>query len=192
MRTTIIAAIAMMLAVSCYAQQNTRQTAKDAVLDNIFARTSVRAFTDQPVPEEMVETLLKAGMAAPTAMNSQPWSFVVINDKDVLNECGVAYNPPMAIVVCGDYIDQNGNEKPYWEHDCSAATENILLAAQALGLGAVWTAGYPGIARIAHAREVLGLPENIMPLCIIPIGYPAGENKPKDKWDPGKVHYNKW
>lgn len=99
MRTTIIAAIAMMLTVSCYAQQNTRQTAKDAVLDNIFARTSVRAFTNQPVPEEMVETLLKAGMAAPTAMNSQPWSFVVINDKDILNECGVSYNPPMAIVV---------------------------------------------------------------------------------------------
>ena len=179
-----------------------------SALDTIFSRKSVRSYTDQPVSEEQVETLLRAAMAAPTGMNVQPWRFVVVRDQAVKDALagprgGMIAQAPVVIVVCGETTmmrkpwgqpDAEAVEVPNgnWTQDCSAAAENLLLAAEALGLGAVWTAGYPYEDRVNPARETLGLPANVTPLCIIPVGYPAGDDQPKDKWKPENIHYDKW
>ena len=172
----------------------------NAALENIMTRTSIRQYTDQPVEQEKVEAMLRAGMAAPTAVNAQPWHFVVINDKTKLNELAAA-NPrarmlktaPLAIVVCGDMTKaMEGKGQAYWIQDCSAATENILLAAHALGLGAVWTGVYPMEDRMQPISETLKLPASIIPLCTIVIGYPAEQPKPKDKWKPENISYNEY
>lgn len=171
------------------------------VIDNIMSRKSVRSYTSEPVPQEMVETLLRAGMAAPTAMNRQPWEFVVINDRDTLDKLAgglrhakMLAEAPLAIVVCAETMitlkDGTVVENNFWEHDASAATENILLAAEALGLGAVWTAATDD--RAAIVKDCLGITGTVQPLCVIPIGFPAGDEQPKDKWKPEKIHYNRW
>lgn len=175
--------------------------ATQAALDNIMTRVSVRSYTSEPVSDEMVETLLRAGMAAPTAMNRQPWEFVVVTDRDSLDQLAAELRyakmlkeAPLAIVVCAETMltlkDGKVVENNFWEHDASAATENILLAANALGLGAVWTAATDDRAEIV--KRVLGIPGTIMPLCVIPIGHPAVDETPKDKWKPEKIHWNRW
>ena len=186
-----IAGATLLTMVSC---NNISESQKaDIVLENIFARKSVRKFTSEPVSDKQVETLLKAAMAAPSAMNKQPWRFVVVNDKDKLDSMAkqLPYarleTAPLAIVVCGDLSDY----KKFWTDDCSAATENLLLAAEAMGLGAVWTAASDE-ERSGIVKEALGLPENIHPLCVVPVGHPDGDFQPKDKWDPSKIHYNQW
>ena len=169
-----------------------------SILENIMTRTSVRRYTDQAVSAETVETLLRAGMAAPTAVNRQPWHFIVVTDKEKLAglaeanpNAGMVRRAPLAIVVCGDMSKAlDGPLQAYWVQDCSAATENILLAAYAMGLGAVWTGTYPNNAREESVRRVLGLPESIVPLNTLVIGYPAEQPKPKDKWRPENVSYN--
>lgn len=165
------------------------------VLENIHARRSVRSYTDQPVEPEKVDKLIRAGMAAPTGRDIRPWEVIVVNERETLDKLaeGLPYakmlnQVQLAIVVCGDVTKQ----PDYWFLDCSAMTQNILLAAQGMGLGAVWTAAYPYEDREAAVISVLGLPENIRPLNVIPIGYPAGDEQPKDKFDPEKVHYNGW
>ena len=173
-----------------------------AVLENIATRTSVRAYTSEPVPEEMVEQLLRAGMAAPSAMNRQPWEFIVVNDRVALDTLAahlkyakMLTQAPLAIIVCAEKMittrDGVTRENHFWEHDASAAAENILLAAHALGLGAVWTAASDP-ERSAIVRETLGITGTVIPLCVIPIGFPAEDPAPKDKWKPEKIHYNKW
>ena len=186
-----IAGATLLTMVSC---NNISESQKaDIVLENIFARKSVRKFTSEPVSDKQVETLLRAAMAAPSAKNGQPWRFVVVNDKDKLASMDkqLPYarldTAPMAIVVCGDL----SGHKKFWTEDCSAATENLLLAAEAMGLGAVWTAASDE-ERSGIVREALGLPENIHPLCVVPVGHPDGDFQPKDKWDPSKIHYNQW
>lgn len=186
-----IAGATLLTMVSC---NNISESQKaDIVLENIFARKSVRKFTSEPVSDKQVETLLRAAMAAPSAMNGQPWRFVVVNDKDKLASMAeqLPYarldTAPLAIVVCGDLSVY----KKFWTDDCSAATENLLLAAEAMGLGAVWTAASDE-ERSGIVREALGLPENIHPLCVVPVGHPDGDFQPKDKWDPSKIHYNQW
>ena len=138
--------------------------------------------------------ILKAGMAAPSGKDVRPWELIVIDDREVLDSMAAVLpyakmlkEAPMAIVVCGDTTKSS-----YWYLDCSAATQNVLLAAEALGLGAVWTAAYPYEDRIDVVRQNTGLPENIVPLCVIPIGYPDGPQKAKDKFDPQRVHRNKY
>lgn len=172
-----------------------------AAYDNILSRTSVRSYiSDKNVPDDAVEKILRAGMAAPTAVNKQPWAFIVVKKPELLKvladslpNAKMAANAPLAIVVCGDMRKAlEGEARDFWVQDASAATENILLAANSLGLGAVWTGIYPGKARMNAASEVLGLPEYIVPLCLIPIGYPDGDNIPKDKWNPENVHYDGW
>ena len=118
----------------------------DAVLENIHNRKSVRQFTSDPVSEKQVETLLRAAMAAPTAVNYQPWRFVVVTERTELDEIAgilpyaqMLKQAPLAIIVCGETTWMGGGENPYWQQDCAAATENLLLAVEALGLGAVWT-----------------------------------------------------
>ena len=169
----------------------------EAVLDNILSRKSVRSYTDRPVSPEQVETILKAAMAAPSGMNRQPWRFVVVTGQDAKDKMAVGFNKmiakaPVVIVVCGKTTNKLGGTNNNWTADCAAATENLLLAVEALGLGAVWTACYPYEDRMAPAIEALGLPAEIKPYCIIPIGYPAGSDKPKDKWKPENIHYEKW
>jgi len=139
-------------------------------------------------------------MCAPSAMNKQPWEFVVVRDAATLKAIGdalpysrVGNGAQAAIVVCGN--EDNGlpgRGKEYWIHDCSAASMNILLAAKALGLGAVWTGVYPGEDRVATVRKILSIPDGFMPLNVIPIGYPAENPPPKDKWNPAKVHKDCW
>lgn len=199
----VISILAMALLTSCSGgkQADAQKAAQQAVIDNIMTRTSIRAYTSDPVPADVVETLLRAGMAAPSAMNGQPWEFVVINDRDSLDKLAgslryarMLKGAPLAIAVCGHstFTDRDGNvrENKFWVDDCSAATENILLAAHALGLGAVWTAARDDRADVV--REALGIPEEINPLCVIVLGYPAENPQPKDKWKPEKVHWNRY
>lgn len=181
-----------MIATNGCTQQHKNVDAAQVVLDNIASRKSVRSYTSEPVPDEMVEKLLRAAMAAPSAMNTQPWEFVVVRDRatlDALGE-GLTYakmlkEATLAVVVCGD------KSRERWVHDASAATENLLLAAEALGLGAVWTAADDPV-RSSVVRDVLGVPDNMGTLCVIAIGFPSKEEKPKDKWKPEKIHYEKW
>ena len=177
-----------------------RSDKTNAALECIMTRTSIRKYTDEPVSKTDIETLLRAGMAAPTAVNAQPWHFVAITDKAKLREMaatsrrgGMLEQAALAIVVCGD-MDKamEGKAQAFWIQDCSAATENILLAAHALGLGAVWTGGYPMDERVEAISKVLKLPETIVPLCTIVIGHPAESPQPKDKWKPENVSYNEF
>ena len=171
------------------------------IFETIAARTSVRKFDpSRPVPDADIERILRAGMCAPSAMDRRPWEFVVVKDKAKIAALGsrLPYSrcgngAQAAIVVCGN-LDNGlpGRGKEYWIHDCSAATMNILLAAKALGLGAVWTGVYPGEDRMAVVREVLAIPEGYAPLNVIPLGYPAENPTPKDKWNPAKIHHDTW
>ncbi len=168
------------------------------VLSSIMTRTSIRQYTDQPVSKTDIETLLRAGMAAPTAVNKQPWHFVAVTDKAKLKELAgnrgrMLEQCALAIVVCGN-MDKAlpGKGQGYWIQDCSAATENILLAAHALGLGAVWTGAYPIDDRVVAVSKAIKLPETIIPLCVIVIGHPAESPTPKDKWKPENVSYNEF
>ena len=166
------------------------QTQEQAVLDNIATRTSIRDYEARPVEKEKVEKMLRAAMAAPTAMNKQPWHFVVVEQRSVLDSLA-GVNPyakmllkaPLAIVVCGD-MDKviEGGGRDFWIQDASAATENLLLAAHAMGLGAVWTGAYPSEERSKAISATLSLPDNLVPLNMIVIGYPAEHPQPKDKF----------
>ena len=192
----LVALAALTLMNAC---NSTDTNSADAVLENIHARKSVRQFTDEPVSQEHIETMLKAAMAAPTAVNYQPWRFVVITERarldamaEVLPYAKMLKQAPLAIVVCGETTWFEGRENTYWQQDCSAATQNILLAAEALGLGAVWTGVYPNMELARPLAEFLGLPDTVQPLCCIPIGHHDGTTQPKDKWKPENIHYNKW
>jgi nitroreductase/Na+-translocating ferredoxin:NAD+ oxidoreductase RnfG subunit len=169
-------------------------------LEVIHNRKSVRNFTDQEVTSQQLETLVKAGMAAPSARNLQPWAFIIVQERKLLDELAdslpyakMLKSAQAAIIVCGDMSKAaTDTDSLYWVQDCSAATQNILLAAEATGLGAVWTAVYPYPSRINPVKNILCLPEKIIPLNVIPIGYPTGEDKPKNKWKPENVHWGKW
>ncbi|MCU4177772.1 flavin reductase [Carboxylicivirga sp. N1Y90] len=167
-------------------------------LATIHNRKSVRHFTSQQVNQQQLTELVRAGMAAPTAVNKQPWAFVAINERSKLDELSeiLPYAKMLkqatgAIVVCGDMSRAlDGVAKEYWIQDCSAATQNILLAAESMGLGAVWTGVHPISDREVLVKKVLKLPEHFTVLNVIPVGYPTGEDQPKDKWDENKLHWN--
>lgn len=192
------ALIAMAIPSSCTNSQSGKEKTGDNImnetLQTIFARTSVRSYSSEPISQDTLEMIVKAGMAAPTGMNRQPWQFVVVSGDEAMKSLSekipqvrMLKEAAAAIVVLG-----NPEISDNWMLDCSAATENILLAAQSMGIGAVWTAGYPYPDRIAPITAALNIPSPWIPLCLIPMGYPSGENTPKDKWDPAKVHYNGW
>lgn len=168
-------------------------------LATIGARTSIRRFDPKrPVDDATIEKLLRAAMCAPTALNSQPWEFVVVRDPAKIKAMGDAMpstrcgNGAQAVVVVCGTLDNGLGKKEFWIHDCSAATMCLLLAAKALGLGAVWTAGWPMEDRIVHTRRILGVPTTHMPIAIVPIGYPAENPKPKNKWKPARIHKDRW
>lgn len=181
---------------SADAQQSVN--AEQVVLDNIATRTSVRDYEARPVEKEKIEKMLRAAMAAPTAMNKQPWHFVVVDQRNVLDALAGA-NPyakmlkkaPLAIVVCGNTDKMiEGGGRDFWIQDASAATENLLLAAHAMGLGAVWTGAYPSEERCISISKVLSLSDNLIPLNMIVVGYPAEQPQPKQKFKEENVSYN--
>lgn len=177
--------------------QSSETVGKDA-LEVIMTRTSVRQYTDRAITSETIDTLLRAGMAAPTAGNKQPWKFVVVTDRASLDSLAagnwrMAAEAQAAIIVCGDTENVfPGEGRDYWVQDCSAASENILLAAHAVGLGAVWCGCYPISERVEKVRKLFEIPSSIVPMSVLLLGYPAGEQTPKDKYKPENVHYNKW
>ena len=172
--------------------------AEQVVLDNIATRTSVRDYEARPVEKEKIEKMLRAAMAAPTAMNKQPWHFVVVDQRNVLDALAGA-NPyakmlkkaPLAIVVCGNTDKMiEGGGRDFWIQDASAATENLLLAAHAMRLGAVWTGAYPSEERCISISKVLSLSDNLIPLNMIVVGYPAEQPQPKQKFKEENISYN--
>ena len=169
-----------------------------AVLENIMTRTSIRKFKQQPVEDAKIETLLRAGMAAPTSGNMQPWHFVVLKDKKDIEKYAESNKyhaedikkTPLFIFACADTTRMaKGQGKELWVQDLSAVSENILLAAHAMGLGACRTTIYPIQKKVNGISKTLNLPGNLMPLNGIIIGYPDEAEQPKDKWDTKKITY---
>lgn len=202
MKTYLVSLAALLALASCSPSSKDSETSSQGganpVVEAIMTRTSIRSYTAQTVGNDTIEILLRAGMAAPTAVNKQPWHFVAITDRAKLDSiavanpnAGMAKEAPLSIVVCGDMNKAlEGNVRDFWIQDCSAATENILLAAHALGLGAVWTGLHPNDERAKAVSELLKLPDSLVPLCAIIIGHPAESPEPKDKWLPENVSYN--
>ncbi|MDR1198270.1 MAG: nitroreductase family protein [Prevotellaceae bacterium] len=206
MKTAFVClAIAGILVASCSVKEKKEKTvtadAKNTVLQNIHNRKSVRDFERRKmIGKDDLATLVKAGMAAPSAGNRQPWEFIAVSDSAVLNMLSqetpqnkMFRNAGGAILVCGnsDRFFQ-GELSEFWVQDCSAATQNILLAAESMQLGAVWTAVYPNMERMNQLRESFGLPETVIPMSLVIIGYPEGEQTPKDKWKENYLHWEKW
>ena len=163
----------------------------------ILSRRSIRKYTKEPVPDSVVKEILEAAMSAPSAGNERPWHFVVINDREILDAIPAfhPYSQPLtmasvAILICGDLTLEI--HKDFWMQDCSAATENILIAVQAKGLGAVWLGIYPRPERVLGMQKLLGLPAHVIPFAVIPIGYPAENKLPADRFDTSRIHYNRW
>ncbi len=187
-----------------YFKKEEATSSENTTLNSIFERSSVRNYTDAPIDEATLETLVKAGMAAPTAANMQPWE-VVITNKEALKEYStintsakMAASAPAAIAVIGNLntYSRNPNLSGYWAQDTSAATQNILLAAHSMGLGTVWTGVYSenrefSKERIEKTQALLKLEPHQIPLCMIILGHPSGETKPKDKWKPAKLKWIK-
>ncbi len=167
------------------------------ILDAIRTRRSIRKYTKQAVSAQQLRTLLDAAMMAPSALNAQPWHFVVISDRTLLTEIAAKnHNAEMtkdavlAILVCADLkLEQAPG---FWPQDCSAAVQNLLLAAHALGLGAVWTGIYPQQKSIDTYRLMFSLPENIVPHSLIPVGYPAENPATEDRYREDRVHRERW
>jgi nitroreductase len=166
-------------------------------MDAILSRRSIRKYTTQPVSDEMIGELLEAAMSAPSAGNEQPWHFIVISERQILNEIPKFHpysqmlrDAPVAILVCGD--ERLQKYEGYWVQDCSAATENILIAVQARGLGAVWLGVYPIEDRVIGLRKLLDIPEQVIPFALISIGHPAEQKPRSDRYDAARVHHNHW
>ena len=171
-------------------------------MDNmIFKRTSVRKYTGEKLSQEQIDMLLKAGMAAPSACNAQPWELVVIQNADTLEKITTLHNHafmlPKAgfgIIVCSDEtkVPAAVPDVTFWPQDCAAVTQNIMLQAAEMGLGSVWMGVYPIEPVMNSISELLALPDNVKPFSIIAVGYPDGEIKAKDKFDKAKIHYEQW
>ena len=174
--------MAMTAMISCSSSKEEKGTTGtgNAALDNIFERKSVRTYLNKGVEKEKIDLMLRAGMSAPSGKDVRSMAAALPYAKMLTQ----ARN---AIIVCGDSA-----RSFYWYLDCSAAAQNILLAAESMGLGAVWTAAYPYEDRMEVVRKYTHLPENILPLCVIPFGYPATKEQPKQKYDEKKIHYNQY
>jgi nitroreductase len=164
------------------------------MLDLIKKRRSIRKYTGQAVTDEQIRQLLEAAMAAPSGSNLQSWEFVVVRDPDLKKQLAqthtwssMAADAAVVFVVCG-----NERASHHWVEDTSAATENLLLAATALGLGAVWVGIHPNVGREAHVRRVLDIPEGIRVLCLVPVGHPAESKPPRTQYQESKIHYEGW
>jgi nitroreductase len=169
-------------------------------IKTILERRSVRRYTKAPVPREILLQLAKAGMAAPSSRDARHFRFIMVDDPLLIDQLGdglpyakMLLTARHAIIVASDLnMAYDAASTDYWVQDCSAAAENILLAAKALGLGSCWTAAHPRPERVALVKKILALPEHISPLCVIAIGVPTGEDKPREKYNAAHVHFNKW
>jgi len=164
------------------------------MLELIKKRRSIREYTAEAVSDEQVRILLEAAMAAPSASNLKPWEFVVVRGRDLCRRLADTHpysemcaSAAAVFVVCG-----RERESHHWVEDTSAATQNLLLAAAGLGLGAVWVAVYPMVGREAYVRELLGIPDTLRVLCLVPLGYPAESKPPRTQYDPRRVHYERY
>ncbi len=165
------------------------------LLDLMYTRRSIREYTDEPVTDEQVEAMLKAAMAAPSAQDLRPWHFIVVRKRKLLDKLAEVHKyahmlqkAPLAVVVCGD---EEVSEQ-HWVEDTCAATQNLLLAATAVGLGGVWISVYPSKKRQKYVRDLLDIPDHVGVLCLVAIGHPAEEKKPHTHYDPKRVHQEKW
>jgi nitroreductase len=166
-------------------------------LDAIISRRSIRKYTPDPVPDDLVQKILGAAMNAPSAGNQQSWQFIVVNERksldaiaEILPHGKMLNQAACAIVVCGDLSHEK--HKGYWVQDCSAATQNMLLAAHALGLGAVWLGVYPREERMKGIAEFLKVPEQVVPFCVVSVGWPAEKVEQVKRYEEKKVHWNGW
>jgi nitroreductase len=166
-------------------------------IEAIRTRRSIRKFTDQPVSPEIIKEVLAAAMNAPSAGNEQPWCFVVIDDRGILDQipsfspyAAMCRESPVSILICGD--TRLEKYPGFWVQDCSAATQNLLLAAHDKGLGAVWTGAYPLQERVQGFRRLLNLPDQVIPLALIVTGYPAQQVPPQDRFQEDRIHHNGW
>jgi nitroreductase len=166
-------------------------------IDGILTRRSIRKYTKKSIPDEVIKELLEAGVSAPSAGNQQPWQFIIIDNREVLDEASqvlpngkLLKDANKAILVCGDLNLET--HKGYWPIDCSAATQNILLAAHAKGLGACWLGIYPREERVENLKKLFKTPEHIIPFSVISLGFPDEESKKVDRYDDSKIHKNTW
>ena len=197
MKKILTLAMTALLVASC-TQQPTKM--ENQVINNIMTRVSVREFTGEKISDAQIDTLLRAAMAAPSAINKQPWAFIVVTDEELISKLGEALpysrcsnHPACAIIPCGDLSKAiEGEMGAFWINDVSAATENLLLAAHSMGLGAVWTGLHPDMNRATMVQQLLNLPDHIIPLCVVPVGIPAESPAVKDKYKPENIHYNGW
>ncbi len=168
-------------------------------LDFIFSRRSVRVYEDKPIPEKALRDLLEAAMAAPSACCSDPWHFVVARERETLDALAGALphgamlaDAGAAVAVCGDMNKADGGQFSYLLQDCCAATQNLLLAANALGLGSVWLGVHPGDDRIARIRSVLEIPSNVIPICVVSLGWPGEAPEARTRYKESRVHHESW
>jgi len=164
----------------------------------ILQRRSIRKYTNQEISDVNLKMIFQAAMNAPSAGNEQPWEFILIKDKEILGKIAAALpygrmlaSSPVAITVCGN-LKRQIYGKDYWIMDCSAATENILLSATELGIGSVWLAVYPENERQEFMKKILFIPDYIIPLAIVALGYPDEKKKPRDRFCEDRIHINKW
>jgi nitroreductase len=165
------------------------------MINAILARRSIRKYTDEPVSEEHITAMLEAAMSAPSGMNLKPWHFVVVSERERLDRLGATTKSwgmlkeaPLAVVVCGD----PAISEKYWDQDSIAALENLLIAVSMLGLGGVWLGCHPNPERVGPVREILGIPEPVVPIAVLSIGHPAEEKEPRTQYDGERVHRNRW
>ena len=167
------------------------------VIEAIITRRSIRHYIHRDVDKSLIDLLLKSAMYAPSARNEQPWHFIVIDQAELFEKimkvhpyASMLSEAGAAILVCGDEMLELS--KGYWPVDCSAATQNILLAAHSLGLGAVWLGVYPRSERMDGIREIFSLPDHIHPFSLISIGYPAEEKEVPARFKAERIRWNLW
>lgn len=213
MKKILLIATAVLLMASCCNKTEEDATGigqDEATLATIHSRKSVRTFTPEQVPDSIINLALRAAMAAPSGMNIQPWHFVVLRDTAKYQQTfGDNFNMPIymqssaVVVFCADTtVTRPPRENPdapaetrpnrIWRDDLGACTENFLLAIEAMGYGAVWTACYPYAERMDPVRAALNLPSHVIPYCVVPIGRPGGDDQPKDKYKPERIHSEVW
>jgi nitroreductase len=165
--------------------------------DTLLGRRSIRHYAPGEIDVNDLATILRAGMAAPSAGNEQPWHFIVIRDRDTLRALSEAHpyaemvrSASLAILVCADM--EAVKHRDFWPQDCAAATENMLLAVHALGLGSVWLGVYPRDARVTEIRKIVPLPERVIPFSLLPIGFPAEKKPPGNRFSKDRLHEEHW
>lgn len=198
MKKILSLALLATMMLACAPSKTDSSMQENQAVANILSRKSVRQFTAEPVSEAQIDTLLRCAMAAPSAVNFQPWDFIVVTERALLDTIGTRYpntriseNVQVAFVMCGNMEKTFPGAPDFWIDDVSAATENLLLAAHSMGLGAVWC-GIFHTDKVPGLQQILGLPEHIVPLCVVPVGHPAEDPEVKDKYKPENIHYNGW